>query len=121
MKLEITIRLRIHLSIVDKESKGDSRLELINLDLLIYFLRKDKFDIRVHWLAEQGLAPKRVFLVVIPILTFIVVELAKKVLDKEDKRMKNKLNTIDVLNASINVISNISGNIAGGALLANAF
>lgn len=85
-------------------------------------LRKDKLDIRVHWLAEQGLAPKRVFLVVIPLLIFIVIELIKKVLNnKEDKRMNNKLNTIDVLNVSLNVTNNISGNIAGGALLTNAF
>ena len=76
----------------------------------------------MYWLAEQGLAPKRVFLVVIPLLIFIIIELVKTVLNnKEDKRMNNKLNTIDVLNVSLNVISNISGNIAGGTLLANAF
>ena len=32
----------------------------------------------------------------------------------------NKNNTIDVLNVLLNTISNISGNIAGGALLAHA-
>lgn len=75
----------------------------------------------MYWLAEQGLAPKRVFLVIIPLVIFIVIELVKKVLhDKEDKRMNNKLNTIDVLNALLNVTSNLSGNIAGGALLTNA-
>lgn len=81
-----------------------------------------KFDFRVHWLAEQGLAPKRVFLVVIPLLIFIIIELVKTVLNnKEDKRMNNKLNTIDVLNVSLSVTSNLSGNMAGGALLTNVF
>lgn len=76
----------------------------------------------MHWLAEQGLAAKRVFLIVISLLIFMVVELVKRVLnDKEDKRMINKLNTIDVLNVSLKVTSDISSNIAGGALLTNAF
>lgn len=75
----------------------------------------------MYWLAEQGLTPKRVFLVLIPLLIFIVVEPVKKVFNnKEDKRMKNKSNTIDVLNVALNVINNLSGNLTGGALLANA-
>ena len=32
----------------------------------------------------------------------------------------NKHNTIDVLNVSLNVFRNLSGNMAGGALLTNA-
>lgn len=32
----------------------------------------------------------------------------------------NKHNTIDVLNVSLNVFSNLSGNMAGGTLLTNA-
>ena len=75
----------------------------------------------MRWLAEQGLAPKRVFLVIISQVIFLVVEIAKVVLKKkEDGRMGNKLNTIDVLNVSLNIINSLSGNIAGGALLANA-
>ena len=76
----------------------------------------------MHWLAEQGLAPKRVFLVIIPLIIFIVTELVKIVfMYKEDEQMKsNKHNTIDVLNVSLNVFSNLSGNMAGGALLTNA-
>lgn len=75
----------------------------------------------MRWLAEQGLAPKRVFLVIISQVIFLVVEIAKAVLKKkEDGRMGNKLNTIDVLNVSLNIINSLSGNIAGGALLANA-
>lgn len=76
----------------------------------------------MHWLAEQGLAPKRVFLVIIPLIIFIVTELVKTVfIYKEDEQMKsNKHNTIDVLNVSLNVFNNLSGNMAGGALLANA-
>ena len=76
----------------------------------------------MHWLAEQGLAPKRVFLVIIPLIIFIVTELVKTVfIYKEDERVKsNKHNTIDVLNVSLNVFNNLSGNMAGGALLTNA-
>ena len=72
----------------------------------------------MHWLAEQGLAPKRVFLVIIPLIIFVVTELVKTVfIYKEDEQMKsNKRNTIDVLN----VFNNLSGNMAGGALLTNA-
>ena len=77
----------------------------------------------MHWLAEQGLAPKRVFLVIIPLIIFIVTELVKTVfIYKEDEQMKsNKHNTIDVLNVSLNVFRNLSGNMAGGALLTNTF
>ena len=76
----------------------------------------------MHWLAEQGLAPKRVFLVIIPLIIFAVTELVKTVFShKEDGQMKsNKHNTIDVLNVSLNVFRNLSGNMAGGALLTNA-
>lgn len=75
----------------------------------------------MHWLAEQGLAPKRVFLVIIPLIIFIVTELVKTVFIYKDEQMKsNKQNTIDVLNVSLNVFNNLSGNMAGGALLANA-
>ena len=39
---------------------------------------------------------------------------------KEGKPMKNdKNNTLDVLNVALNVLNNLSGNIAGGALLTN--
>ena len=76
----------------------------------------------MHWLAEQGLAPKRVFLVIIPLIIFVVTELVKTVfIYKEDEQMKsNKHNTIDVLNVSLNVFNSLSGNMAGGALLTNA-
>ena len=76
----------------------------------------------MHWLAEQGLAPKRVFLVIIPLIFFVVTELVKTVfIYKEDEQMKsNKHNTIDVLNVSLNVFNSLSGNMAGGALLTNA-
>ena len=76
----------------------------------------------MHWLAEQGLAPKRVFLVIIPLIIFIVTEFVKTVfIYEENEQMKsNKHNTIDVLNVSLNVFNNLSGNMAGGALLTNA-
>lgn len=72
----------------------------------------------MYWLAEQGLAPKRVFLVIISLILFIVTKLVKTVfIYKEDEKMKsNKHNTIDLLN----VFNSLSGNMAGGALLTNA-
>lgn len=76
----------------------------------------------MHWLAEQGLAPKRVFLVILPLIIFIATELVQFFHEnKEDEMMKNnKFNTIDVLNLLQKVFNNLSGNIAGGALLTNA-
>lgn len=72
----------------------------------------------MYWLAEQGLSPKRAFLVIISLILFIVTKLVKTVfIYKEDEKMKsNKHNTIDVLN----VFNSLSGNMAGGALLTNA-
>ena len=76
----------------------------------------------MHWLAEQGLVPKRVFLVIIPLIIFFITELVKTVFIYKDVQMKsNKHNTIDVLNVSLNVFRNLSGNMAGGALLTNRF
>lgn len=68
----------------------------------------------MHWLAEQGLAPKRAFLAGISLLLFIVTLITKSK-RKENKPMKK--NALDVLNVTMNVINNISGNLAGGALL----
>ena len=73
----------------------------------------------MYWLAEQGLAPKRVFLVIISLLLFAIVDLIIMTI-REERRMNNKQNTLDVLNVTRNVLINLSGNIAGGALLANA-
>ncbi len=71
----------------------------------------------MYWLAEQGLAPKRAFLVGIPLLIFIATELIKK---NRKGRKPMKKNALDVLNVTTNVINCLSGNLAGGALLANA-
>ena len=73
----------------------------------------------MYWLAEQGLAPKRGFLVIISLLLFAIVDLIIMTI-REERRMNNKQNTLDVLNVTRNVLINLSGNIAGGALLANA-
>ena len=70
----------------------------------------------MHWLAEQGLAPKRAFLAGISLFLFIVTLITKSK-GKGNKPMKK--NALDVLNVTMNVINNISGNLAGGALLAN--
>jgi len=75
----------------------------------------------VYWLAEQGLAPKRVFLVIIPLILAIITYFINVfMIKKEAERMKdNKKHTIDVLVAISNWAINLNGNIAGSALLAN--
>lgn len=74
----------------------------------------------MYWLAEQGLAPKRALLVIIPLTIFLVSEVITFLIQiREEDTMNNTNNAIDVLNASLKIFSNLSGNIAGGALLAN--
>ena len=75
---------------------------------------------RVYWLAEQGLAPKRAFLVIIPLFIFVVTNVLMRY--KGEKQMKHakKRNAIDVLTVSASTINTLCGNIAGGALLTNA-
>jgi len=74
----------------------------------------------MYWLAEQGLAPKRALLVIIPLIIFLVSEVITFLIQiREEDTMNNTNNAIDVLNASLKIVSNLSGNIAGGALLAN--
>ena len=81
-----------------------------------------KKDIRVYWLAEQGLAPKRALLVAVPLIVFFLMEHIKHVFEgKGDKNMGKIKNAFDALNVLLNCIINLSGNIAGGALLANVF
>lgn len=42
----------------------------------------------MYWLAEQGLAPKRVLLVVVPLIVFFLMEHIKRVFEKKgDKNM----------------------------------
>ena len=71
---------------------------------------------RVHLLAVQGLAPKIAFLAGISLLIFIVTEMIKY-MRKEIMPMKK--NALDVQTVTMNVLNNLSGNLAGGALLAN--
>ena len=74
----------------------------------------------MYWLAEQGLAPKRALLVIIPLIIFLISEVVTFLLQRmEEDTRDNTNNAIDVLNASLKVITNLSGNIAGGALLTN--
>lgn len=70
----------------------------------------------MHWLAEQGLAPKRAFLAGISLLNYIVIEIIR---NRGKGKNPMKKNALDALNVSIKVISNLCGNLAGGALLAN--
>ena len=66
--------------------------------------------------SQLGLAPKRAFLVVIPLLIFIVTESLKV---KRKEKMPMKKNANKALIVTTNVVNNLSGNIAGCALLAN--
>lgn len=73
---------------------------------------------RVYWLAEQGLAQKRAFLAGIALLIFTVTEIIKQM---RKGIMPMKKNALDVQTVTMNVLNNLSGNLAGGALLANIF
>lgn len=75
----------------------------------------------MYWLAEQGLAPKRVLFVVVPLIIFFLMEQMKYVAKRKgNKNMGKTKKAFDVLNVILNCIINLCGNIAGGALLANA-
>ena len=76
----------------------------------------------MYWLAEQGLAPKRVLLVIVPLIMIFLMEHLKHVLERKDGKVMGKIkNAFDVLMDSLNCFISLGGNIAGGALLANAF
>lgn len=76
----------------------------------------------MYWLAEQGLASKRVLLIVIPLITFFLMEHMKHVLERKgDRSMGKTKNGFEALNVILKCIINLSGNIAGDALLANTF
>jgi len=54
------------------------------------------------------------------LIIFLISEVITFLLQiREEVTMNNTNNAIDVLNASLKVVSNLSANIAGGALLAN--
>lgn len=76
----------------------------------------------MYWLAEQGLAPKRVLLVVVPLIIFFLMEHIKRVFEKKgDKNMGKMKNTFDALIVNLDYFIGLSGNMAGSALLANVF
>lgn len=76
----------------------------------------------MYWLAEQGLAPKRALLVVIPLIIIFFMERMKHVFERKgDKDMGKTKNAFDALNVILNFIIDLSSNMAGGALLTNTF
>lgn len=76
----------------------------------------------MYWLVEQGLAPKRVLLVVVPLIIFFLMERIKRVFEKKgDKNLEKMKNAFDVLIVNLGCIIDLGGNVAGGALLANVF
>ena len=61
-------------------------------------------------------------LVVVPLIIIFLMEHIEHVFKgKGDKYMEKIKNAFDALNVLLNCIINLSGNIAGGALLANVF
>ena len=71
-----------------------------------------------YWLAEQGLVKlDRAFLIILPFFIFFVTQFILN--RKEIWHMNNNTNAFEALNITFQVINNLSGNIAGGALLAN--
>lgn len=84
-------------------------------------LWENRYLCRVYWLAEQGLAPKRVFLVIIPLIIFIISSYCLLIIRRNKPMGKHKKNTLDVLAVSRIFVRTLSGNMAGGALLANTF
>lgn len=76
----------------------------------------------MYWLAEQRLAPKRVFLVVAPLIVIFLMEHVKKVFERKgDKDLGKMKNAFDALIVNLERFINLSDKVAGGALLANAF
>lgn len=76
----------------------------------------------MYWLAEQGLALKRVLLAVVPLIIFFLMEHIKRVFKKKgDKNMGKMKNTFDALIVNLDCFIGLSGNMAGSALLANVF
>lgn len=84
-----------------------------------YSIAVNKIVTKVYWLVEQGLAVKRVLLVVIPLIIFFVVEYVKYINEGDRYMVKTNKNAFNVKNVLLNCIITLSGNIAGGALLAN--
>lgn len=74
----------------------------------------------MYWLAEQGLVPKKVLLVVIPLVTIFLMEHIKRVFEKNGNMGKMK-NALDALIVNLGCIIDLGGSVAGGALLANVF
>lgn len=74
----------------------------------------------MYWLAEQGLVPKKVLLVVIPLVTIFLMEHIKRVFEKNGNMGKMK-NALDALIVNLGCIIDLGGSVAGSALLANVF
>ena len=79
----------------------------------------NKIFTKAYRLVEQGLAVKRVLLVVIPLIIFFVVEYVNYINEGDRYMVKTNKNAFNAKNVLLNCIITLSGNIAGGALLAN--
>ena len=84
-----------------------------------YSIAVNKILLKRIGLLSKGLAVKRVILVVIPLIIFFVIEYVKYINEGDRYMVKTNKNAFDTLNVLLNCIINLSGSIAGGALLAN--
>lgn len=76
----------------------------------------------MYWLAEQGLVPKKVLLVVMPLVTIFLMERIKRVFEKNGNMIMGKMkNALNALIVNLGCIIDLGGSVAGGALLANVF
>ena len=73
----------------------------------------------MQWLVQQGLAPNIACLTISSLILFAILQVVKNMRKRKDgMRMKNRANILVVL---METLETLSGNIAGSAILANAF
>ena len=76
----------------------------------------------MYWLAEQGLAPKRVLFVIVLFIFVFFLQYVKYRYGKKGGMFMRKIkNAFDVPFVVLNSVINLTDSVAGGALLTNAF
>ena len=78
--------------------------------------------LRAYWLAEQGLALKRVLFVIVTFVFIFFLEYVKYCYGEKGGMFMRKIkNAFDVPFVVLNSVINLTNSVAGGALLTNAF
>ena len=75
-------------------------------------------DDKAYWLAVQGLAVKGILLAVVPIIIYVASLFLLGLVKGDDYMGKKQPGTV-VLLFTLRVLTSLSGNMAGSALLAN--